>query len=300
MTTTQAIHDTNSDDAFEAARPELLGLAYRMLGTVADAEDVVQDAWLRWHAADHSVIERPAAWLTRVVTRLCLDRLRSARHQRESYIGPWLAEPIAVDRTPEEHTELAESLTLGFLALADGLRPVERAVFLLADVFKVPYADIAEMIGRSEAACRQVASRARRRLSEAAPPARRRPGARAVIDGFLEALIAGDVEGVVRRVAPSVRLVTDGGAHQRAARRPITGAPRVTRLLVNVARKWRPRLETRPATLNGQDAILRVDPEDGSVVSAWVFTVAGDEITEILVVTNRDKLAHVEQPVPLR
>ncbi len=139
---------------FEAERPRLVGLAYRMLGMWADAEDVVQDAWLRWQSADEGSIERPAAWLTTVTTRLCLDRVRTAQRRREEYIGPWLPEPVVSGPGPEEAAELSDSLTLGFLTMLDRLGPLERAVFLLADVFAVPFADIAGAVGKSEVACR--------------------------------------------------------------------------------------------------------------------------------------------------
>ncbi|HET6875489.1 MAG TPA: sigma-70 family RNA polymerase sigma factor, partial [Acidimicrobiales bacterium] len=151
-------------EPFEAARPRLLGLAYRMLGSRADAEDVVQEAWLRWHSSDQTGIARPEAWLTTTTTRLALDRLRTVRRRREEHLGPWLPEPILTVPGPEDVVELAETLTLGFLTLLDRLDPLERAVVLLADVFDVDFADIAESVGRTPAACRQIASRARRRL----------------------------------------------------------------------------------------------------------------------------------------
>ncbi len=156
-------HPASPTDLFERERRHLVGLAYRMLGTVADAEDVVQEAWLRWQAVPEASIERPAAWLNTVTTRLALDHLRAARRRRESYVGPWLPEPVVTDIGPAETAELAESLRLGFLAVLDELKPLERAVFLLADVFDVPFAEIAAAVGKSEAACRQIAHRARGR-----------------------------------------------------------------------------------------------------------------------------------------
>ena len=158
--------DTDRSGAalFERERPRLVGLAYRMLGTVADAEDVVQDAWFRWQAVPPGGVDRPAAWLTTVTARIALDHLRTARRRRESYVGPWLPEPLVAEAGPAEVAEVAESLRFGFLTVLDELGPVERAVFLLADVFAVPFAEIAVTVGRSEAACRQIASRARRRV----------------------------------------------------------------------------------------------------------------------------------------
>ena len=155
---------TGSGEDFAAERPRLLGLAYRILSSYGDAEDVVQEAWIRWQGVDHDSIESPAAYLTTVVTRLALDRTRTIARRREEYLGPWLPEPIAIERGPEEHSEMAESLTLGFLMLLDRLNPTERAVWLLADVFATPYALISEATGKSEPACRQIATRARRRL----------------------------------------------------------------------------------------------------------------------------------------
>ncbi len=156
-----------SVDVFEAERPRLLGLAYRILGSAVDAEDVVQEAWVRWQAA-HDV-ERPAAWLTTVVSRLALDSWRAQQRKREDYVGPWLPEPVATEPDPADRAEMADSLTFGFLVLLDELSAVERVVFLLADVFGEPFADIAATVGKSEAACRQIASRARRKLQESKP-----------------------------------------------------------------------------------------------------------------------------------
>jgi RNA polymerase sigma factor (sigma-70 family) len=166
----------DSFQVFETERPRLLGLAYRLLGARADADDVVQDAWLRWHSADRGQIANPAGWLTTVTTRLALDRLRQLARRRQAYVGPWLPEPISTEHTPEEHTELAESLTLGFLVVLERLAPVERAVLLLADVFGEPYSVISAAVGKSDSACRQTASRARRKVRAAAPvPATARP-----------------------------------------------------------------------------------------------------------------------------
>ena len=144
-----------ADEVFAAERPRLLGLAYRILASYTDAEDVVQEAWIRWQSVDHATVERPAAYLTTVTTRLALDRARSLARRREHYVGPWLPEPVAVEHGPEEHAELAESLTFGFLLVLDRLGPIERAVWLLAEVFGEPYALIASAVGKSEAACRQ-------------------------------------------------------------------------------------------------------------------------------------------------
>jgi RNA polymerase sigma-70 factor (ECF subfamily) len=273
-------------EVFEAARPRLLGVAYRMLGTVADAEDVVQEAYLRWHAADHAAVERPEAWLTTVTSRLALDRLRSAQRRREEYVGPWVAEPVVLgERGPEEAAELADSLTLGFLAVLDRLAPVERAVFLLADVFAVPFAEIAETVGKSPAACRQIASRARTRVRTEGPP-HAAPGAdRRIIEELLVAVAMGDVEGAVARLAPDALCVTDGGPERRAARRPVVGATRVARFLVNTARNGYDGATFEPVVINGCPGL--VVSVDGTIDFAASFDLADDgRVAAIWMVRN--------------
>jgi RNA polymerase sigma-70 factor, ECF subfamily len=262
-----------SPDPFEAARPRIRGLAYRMLGTLADADDVAQDTWLRWQAAGRAHIVNAEAWLVTAATRLCLDRLRSAARTREVYPGPWLPEPIVTDADPESAAELSESLTFSFLVLLDQLAPVERAVFVLADVFKVPYAEIAATVGRSPAACRQIASRARRRLRPDQQPAQSTAADRELVDGLLRALASGDVNAVVARLAPQVVCITDGGPGHRAARRPVTGSVRVARFLVGVARGYGRHLATRPAVVGG---------------SAGAVLLAGDAVEQVMAVTSED------------
>jgi len=261
-----------SQDPFEAARPRIRGLAYRMLGTLADADDVAQDTWLRWQAADGAHIANAEAWLVTAATRLCLDRLRSAARAREIYPGPWLPEPIVTEPSPESAAELSDSLTLGFLVLLDQLAPVERAVFVLADVFEVPYAEIAATVGRSQAACRQIASRARRRLRPDKQPDKTAAADRELVNGLLRALASGDVNQVIARLAPQVVCITDGGPNRRAARRPVAGSDRVARFLITVARRYR-HLATRPAVVGG---------------SAGAILLAGDTIQQVMAVTSKD------------
>ena len=296
---------SSSSDPFESERPRLVGLAYRMLGTVADAEDVVQDAWFRWQAVAPGQVDRPEAWLTTVTTRIALDHLRAARRRREAYVGPWLPEPLVADAGPAETAELAESLRFGFLTVLDQLQPVERAVFLLADVFAVPFAEIAETVGKSEVACRQIASRARRRMrrgGERHPPAPRDPAERrtdrALVDALMTAVALGDVEGALRYLAPDVVCVTDGGVATRAARRPVTGADRVVRFLVNLTRRHAGRLTARPASVNGD--VGSVVCLDGTVDLVTAFEVDSGRVTAIRMVRNPDKLAHVETPPSVR
>jgi RNA polymerase sigma-70 factor (ECF subfamily) len=283
--------------AFEAARPRLLGLAYRMLGSLVDAEDVVQEVWLKFWRAEG--VQRPEAWLTTVTTRAALDRLRSLARRRESYIGPWLPEPVA-DESPDEAVELASSLTLGFLTLLDELNPTQRAVFLLADVFAVPFGEIAAAVGKSEAACRQIASRARRHLAAAPVSSRRPTGAeQQVVDELLRAIATGDVDAALARLSPDVVLVSDGGPRRRAARRPVVTSTRVLRLMVNIAKRYAAAQATMwRADINGEPGL--VVAVDGSPDTVLVFDVEDQLVTRIWVVRNPDKLGHVTRPVTLR
>jgi RNA polymerase sigma-70 factor, ECF subfamily len=283
-------------DPFEQDRPRLVGLAYRMTGTLADAEDVVQDAWIRWQSVDPATVSNPAAWLTTVTARLALDRLRTMRRRRETYVGPWLPEPLVTEEGPAEAAELAESLRLGFLTLLDELKPIDRVIFLLADVFTVPFADIAVAVGKSEAACRQIASRARRRV--------RRPGPerdlardREIVDALMGTVAAGDVEATLRLLAPDVVLVSDGGAERQAARHPLRGSDRVARFLINLGRRFAGEIAVHPAVVNGDagvvvmlsgdvDFIIACDIEEGRVTSIWG-------------VRNPDKLRRVGHPVTI-
>jgi RNA polymerase sigma-70 factor, ECF subfamily len=291
-------------DWFEHERPRLVGLAYRMLGTVADAEDVVQDAWLRWRTLRPGEVDRPEAWLTTVTTRIALDHLRAARRRREAYVGPWLPEPLVAEAGPAEAAELAESLRFGFLAILDQLQPVERAVFLLADVFAVPFADIAVTIGKSEVACRQIASRARKRVRPAgssghAPSDVAADRAdRAVVDALMTAVAVGDVDSALRYLAPEVVCISDGGAERRAARRPVVGADRVVRFLVNLTRRHAGHLTARPASINGD--VGSVVSIDGTVDLVTAFELEGDQVVAIRMVRNPDKLAHVEDSLSIR
>ena len=278
-------------EVFEAERPRLAALAYRMLGTPDDADDVVQDAWLRWESTDRAAVDEPAAWLTTVTTRLAIDRLRSARRRREVYVGPWLPEPLPVgDDDPFATVATAESLTLGFLTVLERLEPVERAVFLLHDVFGYPFADVAAHVERSEAAARQIAKRARDRVQAERPRVDADPDhAEELAAAFLGAVIQGDVDGLRRLLTDDVLHLSDGGAHRRAARRPVVGADRVARLLVNLASRMASGTRVDPVRVNGQ--------------LGWYITVEGrpelvlvpsfrdGRVASILGVLNPDKLA---------
>jgi RNA polymerase sigma-70 factor (ECF subfamily) len=283
---------------FELERPRLLGLAYRMLGSISDAEDVMQEAWLRWQLADRSPIERPTAWLTTVTSRCCLDRMRVTSRRREDYVGPWLPEPVAVQPGPDEVVEMADTLTLGFLVILDRLNPVERLVFLLADVFGVRYREIAEITGRSEAGCRQIAHRARTSL--AAEPVSPPPSDAddILVARLMAAVLGGDVAGTVALLAPDVMLVSDGGRDHRAARRPVVTPGRVARLLINLAKRADSSLGVQPCRLNGRIALVFNDGEAPRM--ALVFETKDAQVRRIWAVLAPDKLAHLSEPTRIR
>lgn len=280
-------------DAFEDERSRLVGLAYRITGSRTEADDIVQDAWLRWNGTDRSTVDRPAAWLTTVTSRLALDRLRSARHRRETYVGPWLPEPTTLAPGPAEQAELAESLTMGFLAVLERLSPVERVVFLLADVFGVPFADIAPAVDKSPDACRQVASRARRRVREVQP--RFTPTddeAWQVTVAFLAAAQQGDTETLVHLLAEGALATSDGGPHQRAARRPIV-ADRIPRFIVNLTRRGlTPDDEVIPVRLNGQPGVAV--RRHGRTTLAVAVSVSRGQVDRVWSVLNPAKLAALD------
>lgn len=308
MTTTSEPHDVPSaDQLFEAERARLTGLAYRMLGSVSDAEDIVQEVWLRWSAADRTDIERPAAWLTTVSSRLAIDRLRAQRRRREEYVGPWLPDPIstafAIDEErpgaapgPERAAVLRESLELGFLVVLDALGPVERAVFVLADIFAVPFAEIAVVVDRSPEACRQVASRARRKVGE------HRAERRAVDEGLLGDLVGaialGDVERVVSLLAPEVVLTSDGGPLRHAARRPVVFPDRVARLLVNLGTRVTPDATMAIEQVNSAPALVIRSTVETLTMMAEREPVTG-AIVRIQLVLNPDKLDGLDRKIDL-
>ncbi|WP_276319244.1 RNA polymerase sigma-70 factor [Streptomyces luteoverticillatus] len=284
-------------DVFEEHRATLGGVAYRMLGRFADAEDVVQEAWLRWSAADREDVHDPRGYLVRVTTRLALDRLRLAHTRRETYVGPWLPEPVATDfgtTVPDtaERAVLADTVSLALLVVLESLSPLERAVFVLREAFGFPYADIAEVLDRSEAAVRQLAGRARRHVAERRPrfdvdAARRRE----LTDRFLSAATGGSVEDMLALLAPGVRLVGDSGGKAKAPLRVLESADKVARFLLGVAAKPLPDPELRIVEINGGPAVLVLSrglPD--SVVSV---EATDGLITEIHVMRNPDKLTGV-------
>lgn len=294
--TWRRVNHGDGAEQFEAERSRLIGLAYRITGFRAEADDIVQDAWLRWQAADRSTIDRPEAWLTTVTSRIALDRLRSARSRRETYVGPWLADAVVADPNPEDHLELAESLTLGFLAVLERLQPTERVVFILADVFGLSYREIAEVVDRSPEACRQVASRARRRVREERPRFEATDDqAWRVTGAFLEAVVGGDQEALMALLAPDVVEVSDGGPDHRAGRRPVVGAKQVSRLVINLARRdLEPHLQVEVRAVNGQPGFVIYDQDQ--VIMAMSVSVVGGKVDRLWVLVNPDKAATVELP----
>lgn len=284
-------------DAFVLHRALLFGIAYRMLGGVAAAEDMVQETYLRWRAQDPSTIATPRAWLIATITRLCIDQLRSARHRREEYVGVWLPEPL-VDPTaprPDEAAALADSLGAAFLLMLEELAPVDRAVFLLREAFGYDYAGIARIVGRTEAACRQIVSRARTRLARdrAEPP---KPTARAeeIVQRFLGACATGDLQGLLAVLTDDVVLYTDGGGRVKAALRPIRTADRVSRFFIGIRERALVGADVRVIRVNG-DVGAMTRRRDG-VLSVTSFAFAGDRIRAIYSVSNPDKLRHVAGP----
>ncbi len=294
-------------DVFEGQRPRLTGLAYRITGSLADAEDVVQEAWIRWAARDAASVDNPAGWLTTVTSRLALDRLRAQRRRREVYVGPWLPDPVPTARTVEETVELAESLTLGFLVMLDSLGPFERVAFLLGDVFGEPYSVIAQVLRKSEPACRQLVSRARRKLHSARPEGRVHgpsPASAELLIQLMDSVLADDEERALSLLDPDVVLISDAGPARRAARHPVVGAKRVRQLLKG---GWRlfgfktppSRDELPPARLldiNSSPSLV-LDWSDGPIVITG--EAVDGRITSIWVRLNPDKTAALADPPPI-
>jgi len=285
---------TALDRAFDQERSRLVGVAYRITGSRSAAEDLVQDAWLRWQAADRRKIDRPAAWLTTVTSRLALDHLKSAAHQREAYVGPWLPEPTAVAPDPAERAELAESVTIGFLVVLERLGPIERVVFLLADVFGLPFGEIATVVDKTPAACRQIASRARLRVREERPRfAPTDAAAWEVAAAFLTAAQVGDLDALVSLLAEDALAVSDGGADHRAARRPVISA-RIPRFATNLAARMPEGSDVSFHELNGQPGIVL--HLGGGAYQAIVFHIADGVVHRIWTIRNPKKLTGLTAP----
>jgi RNA polymerase sigma-70 factor (ECF subfamily) len=281
-------------DVFLEQRPRLFSIAYRMLGRATEAEDVLQEAYLRWQSAPREDVDSAPAFLTSVVVRLSIDVLRSARVRREAYVGPWLPEPLVVDDAPgpDEAAELADSVSLAFLVLLEELTPVERAVFLLREVFGYDYPTVAAMVGKSEANCRQLVVRGKQRVAER----RTRFEAdsahgRQLTAEFLEACMTGDLDRLLGMLADDVVVWSDGGGKRQAARRPIAGRDKAARFLIGIAEKGGA-MEGRIVTVNGQPG--GVFGHDGSVEYALALDVLDGQIVGVRLIANPDKLQHLQ------
>ncbi|MFJ8082638.1 RNA polymerase sigma-70 factor [Streptomyces sp. NPDC096205] len=281
-------------DVFEQHRPVLMGVAYRMLGRVTDAEDVVQDAWLRWSAADRDEVRDTRAYLVRITTRVALDRLRRIRARNEAYVGCWLPEPYAAEHAglvPDsaEGALLAESASLAVLVLLESLSPLERAVFVLREAFGYPYGEIAAILDRAEPAVRQLAARARRHVDERRPRYDVDPGRRRELtERLLAAAREGDLDGLVQLLAPDARLVGDGGGKSRAPLRVLETADRIGRFLVGAARKSPPGRSVRLVELNGAPAALYLC--DGTPDAVLQVDVVDGRVQTVHLIRNPDKL----------
>jgi RNA polymerase sigma-70 factor, ECF subfamily len=290
--------------SFEPHRRRLLGLAYRMLGSLAEAEDAVQDTYLRWHAANRDLVSDTQAFLTTTTTRICLDMLKSARARREEYVGPWLPEPV-LDTTalaPDAQTELAEDLSIALLLALDRLSPLERAAFLLHDVFDCSFSEVASALDRSEATCRQLASRARTHVREARPQTtssmrdRSTPSShQQLVSAFVTAARSGDLETLRGLLAADARVVTDGGGKVPAALNVIEGADRAAQFIVGAVRKGLPEgAIIRAAAINGLPGLVVYAPN--GAVQTVAFEIVDERIRGIYTVGNPEKLSHVVPP----
>lgn len=283
---------------FDEHRPLLFGIAYRMLGSVMDAEDVVQDAFLRWQATDVSTVESPRAFLCTIVTRLSIDRLRSAQKRREVYVGEWLPEPIMTENDPRVAADVADSLSTAFLILLESLSPPERAAFLLREVFGYEYPAIAEVIGKSEDNCRQIVKRARDRLADRRPRFETSPDIQSrLVMQFIEATETGDLDRLVATLADDAALYTDHGGKVVAARRPLHGADKIARFAIGLNQRFRPEnFEMRVVSLNGRPGLVTY--ANGVPDSAVTIHCEGDRIVRLYAIRNPDKLAHLVPPKP--
>jgi RNA polymerase sigma-70 factor (TIGR02957 family) len=302
---TSGERQTDAARVFDEHRGLLVSVAYRVLGSVTDAEDAVQEAWLRWSGVDHSRINNPRAFLVRVTTRLAIDRLRRVRARRESYVGPWLPEPILTRQDPSEDAAMAESVSMAMLVVLETLSPLERAVFVLREAFGMPHAEIADVLGRREEAVRQLARRARDHVRER----RTRFDAdsdeqRRVTERFLEATSNGDLEALMAVLSPGVELVADSGGKALAPRRPVRGAEKVARFLVAiVGEEQTARFLRSVGSEASGEVFVRLAPVNGETgvvihagdqpISALVLDVSGGLVRTIRLVANPEKLAGV-------
>ena len=287
---------TLNTQLFEQHRPELFRLAYGMLGRVAPAEDAVQEAFLRWQKQDVKQILSPMAWLSKVVSRICLDEIRSARNRKEQYIGTNLPEPLFAGKgdSPDKALELAESLSMALLVVMDRLTPVQRAVFLLREVFDYDYAAISSVIDKSEPACRKIAQRARDLVRENKPEFDKNTnGQNQLVQRFVEAVKERDMKEIERLLAEEAIIYSDGGGKVTAARKPIQGAEKIAKFLTGIQKGVPPNYQIEYREVNGETGIVfRIEERLHSV---WSFHIESGKIKGIYVVLNPDKLRHIIQ-----
>src|ERR1700722_7848149 len=306
MTTRSEPGDGRPDpglDAIMSERRQLINLAYRLLGSLAEAEDAVQETYARWYAMSaqqQEAIESPGAWLTKVASRICLDLLGSARARRERYVGQWIPAPLpepaewpggrpgGLAAGPADPVTLDESVSMAFLVMLDSMSPAERVAFILHDVFRYSFAEIAEITGRTPAACRQLASSARRRSAAAQPPAAPAAGQAGIVRDFRLAWEAQDIGALIGLLDPGATVTGDGGGLVSASPEPVEGAEQVASSLVWLARRAQGRLTFLERTVNGQPGL--VAQRDGVTVAVYAFDIAGDRIRRMWAVLNPDKL----------
>ena len=289
--------------AIMSERRQLINLAYRLLGSLAEAEDAVQETYARWYALSRQqqeAIESPGAWLTTVASRICLDLLGSARARRERYVGEWIPEPVpepaewvsgrpgGTPADPADRVTLDESVSMAFLVVLESMTPAERVAFVLHDVFRYSFAEVAEIVGRSPAACRQLASSARRRIRTAQPPAAPTAQQAGLVRDFKQAWEAKDIGALIGLLDPGATVIADGGGRAAAALRPIEGGEQVARYLADIAGRAPGNLTLLERTVNGQPGL--VAQQDGVTVTVFAFDVADDRIKHIWVIRNPDKL----------
>lgn len=296
-------------DVFVEHRSALTGVAYRVLGTASDAEDVVQEAWLRWSKVDHATVDDPRAYLVTVVSRIAVDRLRSARARRESYVGEWLPEPVSTAPDGSERAEMADSVEFALLVVLETLSPLERAVFVLREAFQFPYAEIARIIGREEAATRQLARRARDHVEERRPRFEAdRAARRRITERFLAACLEGDLEGITGLLAEDATLVGDGGGRAKAPLRTLHGMAKVGRFLASITNESNTRRFLDSLGLDSLDGMwagiteinggpAAVIAAGGQVLTVVVLEVVDDRVQDVYMIANPEKMSRVRLPL---
>ena len=282
-------------ETFQQHRGRLFGIAYRMLGTATDAEDVLQEAWLRWQATDRDAVTEPAAWLTTVVTRLCLTALASARARRETYVGPWLPEPVDTTADPLLGAERGEALSLAVLLLLERLTPAERAAYVLHEAFAYSFREIATVLETSEANARQLGSRARRHIEVERGAVVSGAERDRLLGAFLVAAQTGDLAALERALAADALSVSDGGGVVSAARRAVSGRGKVAALILGVLQKYGQGIRTVPVSANGETAMLAVRGVDP--VALWSIEIAPDGVRRLLIVLTPHKLERLAASV---